>query len=107
MPDNQVPEVEPQEAQNRIRAGAMLLDVRRQDEFDEARIPGSTLIVLDELQTRLAELPRDRQIIVHCKSGGRSARAAAWLNSNGLDAVNMQGGIDEWKQLGLEVEPGA
>lgn len=106
MPYNQVPDIQPAEAEARIREGALLLDVRRQDEFAEARIPGSTLIVLDELQARVGELPNDRQIVVHCKSGGRSARAAAWLRSNGFDAVNLEGGIDEWAQQGLPVEPG-
>ncbi len=106
MDENQVPEIGPEEARQRIEAGALLLDVRRQDEFDLARIPGSTLIVLDELTQRAGELPRDREIVVQCKSGGRSARAAAWLNAHGYSAVNLAGGIEDWREQGLPVEPG-
>lgn len=107
MPYQNVPDIQPEEAQARLKEGALLLDVRRHDEFAAARIPGSVLIVLDELQARVSELPDDRSIIVHCKSGGRSARAAAWLRSNGFDAVNLDGGIDEWAQQGLPTEPGS
>lgn len=106
MAENSVREIGPQEARQRIEAGALLLDVRRQDEFDQARIPGSTLIVLDELTKRVGELPRDREIVVQCKSGGRSGRAAAWLVAQGYSAVNLAGGIDEWNEQGLPVEPG-
>ena len=102
----QAKDITPQEAREAVAAGALLLDVRRADEIAERHIPGSTWILLDELQARVAELPRDRQIVVQCKSGGRSLRAANWLLGQGFDAVNMAGGIDEWQQLGLPVEPG-
>lgn len=101
-----VPEIGPEEAQKRIANGAVLLDVRMKQEFSESRIPGSRLIVLHELTQRAAELPKDREIVVQCKSGGRSAQAAAWLNRNGWTAVNLAGGIDEWNLLGLPVEAG-
>ena len=103
---NGVPEVNVDEAVERIAAGAVLLDVRTQDEFDEERIPGSQFITLSELQQRSAELPTDREIVGQCKSGGRSAQAAAWLNRNGFVAVNLAGGIDDWKLAGRPVEPG-
>lgn len=106
MSEAAVPEVGPAEASERIRAGAQLLDVRTKKEFREARIPGSKLIELDELMNRAGELDRDREIVVQCKSGGRSARAAAWLNREGYSAVNLAGGIEEWSKQGLPVEPG-
>ncbi len=104
--NHDVPEVDVEEAAGRIEAGALLLDVRNQDEFDQERIPGSQFITLSELQERADELPKDREIVVQCKSGGRSAQAAAWLNRNGFNAVNLRGGIDDWKLAGRQVKPG-
>ena len=60
-----------------------LLDVREPNEFQIGRIPGSTLIPLGEVPQRVNEIPRDKEIIVHCKMGGRSAKAAAFLRQQG------------------------
>ena len=77
-----------------------LLDVREPREFDIARIPGSVLIPLGELPKRLNELPQGPEapdIIVHCKSGVRSAKAVNLLREQGFDRVqNLQGGILAW-----------
>jgi molybdopterin/thiamine biosynthesis adenylyltransferase/rhodanese-related sulfurtransferase/molybdopterin converting factor small subunit len=74
-----------------------LLDVREPREYDIARIDGSTLIPLGELPKRMDELPRGADIIVHCKSGVRSAKAVNLLRENGFDRVqNLKGGILEW-----------
>ena len=74
-----------------------LLDVREPQEYQIARIPGSTLIPLGEIPQRVDEIPRDREIIVHCKMGGRSAKAAAFLRSKGFSRVkNLKGGILDW-----------
>ncbi|HYF35461.1 MAG TPA: molybdopterin-synthase adenylyltransferase MoeB [Prosthecobacter sp.] len=76
-----------------------LLDVREPDEFEKARISGSTLIPLGSVSERAAEIPRDRKIVVHCKSGGRSARAVAALQDLGYDNVwNVAGGISAWSE---------
>ena len=77
----------------------VLIDVRQPAEHATAAIPGSTLIPLDELASRLGEIPRGRAIYVHCKSGMRSARAVAILTENGIQAVNVTGGIDAWHAL--------
>jgi adenylyltransferase/sulfurtransferase len=77
-----------------------LLDVREQNEFDIARIPGSTLIPLGELPRRLAELPQGPdapEIVVHCKMGGRSAKAVNLLREKGFARTkNLAGGILAW-----------
>jgi adenylyltransferase/sulfurtransferase len=74
-----------------------LLDVREPTEFQIGRIPGSTLIPLGEVPRRVGEIPRDREIIVHCKMGGRSAKAAAFLRQQGYTRVkNLKGGILDW-----------
>jgi molybdopterin/thiamine biosynthesis adenylyltransferase/rhodanese-related sulfurtransferase len=73
-----------------------LIDVREPSEHAICRIDGARLVPLNELQRRLDLLPRDRPVVVHCKSGGRSARAAAMLRSRGYDARNLSGGILAW-----------
>jgi adenylyltransferase/sulfurtransferase len=76
-----------------------LLDVREPNEFKIGRIPGSTLIPLGEVPQRYREIPRDKDIIVMCKMGGRSARAAAFLRQQGFKSVkNLKGGILDWSE---------
>ena len=74
-----------------------LLDVREPNEFKIGRIPGSTLIPLGEVPQRFQEIPKDKEIVVHCKMGGRSAKAAAFLRQQGYSTVkNLTGGILDW-----------
>jgi adenylyltransferase/sulfurtransferase len=81
------------------RGDYLLVDVREPDEFEEDRIPGSRLIPLGDLPSRLAELPRGKTIVFHCGSGGRSARATVLARERGLDALNLRGGIRAWQLL--------
>ena len=77
----------------------LLLDVREQGEFETARIEGSMLIPLGELEARLEELSSWRQslIVVHCHHGGRSAAACKVLLSQGFEQIeNLAGGIEAW-----------
>ncbi len=74
-----------------------VLDVREPHEVAICRIEGSWEIPLGELPTRYAEVPRDRDVVVHCKMGGRSAQAVEFLKSQGYDNVrNLAGGILRW-----------
>jgi sulfur-carrier protein adenylyltransferase/sulfurtransferase len=74
-----------------------LLDVREPNEYQIGKIPGSTLIPLGEVPQRVSEIPRDKEIIVHCKMGGRSAKAATFLRQQGYTNVkNLKGGILDW-----------
>ncbi|MEE2636822.1 MAG: molybdopterin-synthase adenylyltransferase MoeB [Acidobacteriota bacterium] len=75
----------------------LLLDVRETREFEICRIPGSVLIPLGELSTRLAEIEGNRDIVVHCKSGARSGKAVRLLQKAGYPgARNLKGGILAW-----------
>ncbi len=75
----------------------LLIDVREPDEHAAARIEGSRLIPLKTLPDELASLPADREIFVHCKSGGRSAKAVQLLLDHGFTRVrNVAGGMDSW-----------
>jgi adenylyltransferase/sulfurtransferase len=85
----------------------ILIDCRNPDEHTRARIAGAQLIPLPELPQRLAELEahRNQSIIVHCASGGRSARACELLAQAGFaDPVNVRGGIRAWIERGYPVE---
>jgi sulfur-carrier protein adenylyltransferase/sulfurtransferase len=75
----------------------LLIDVRESDEHAIAHIDGSRLIPLKELPDQLGSLPKDREILVHCKAGGRSARAVQLMLDHGFTQVkNVSGGIDAW-----------
>jgi adenylyltransferase/sulfurtransferase len=74
-----------------------IVDVREPNEYQINRIPGSQLIPLGDIPRRYAELNPDDEIVVHCKMGGRSAKAADFLRSVGFKRVlNLQGGILDW-----------
>jgi len=86
------------------RGEVFILDVRTQDEYNEGHILGSTLIPVDELDSRLKELPRDKKILVYCRSGSRSLTASEKLENSGFTQLyNMKGGITEWKNAGYDV----
>jgi rhodanese-related sulfurtransferase len=74
-----------------------VLDVREARELAVARYPFPVLHVpMSQVPARLDEIPKDRTVVCACRSGSRSAHIAAFLRSNGLDAVNLDGGILAW-----------
>lgn len=78
-------------------AKTVLLDVRRAEERQKGAFPGSIHIPLDELRARAGELPRDREIIVHCQSGQRSYYACRLLSQRGFKVRNLTGSWRTWK----------
>ena len=86
--------------------GVFVLDVRNPDEFEEARVPGVVLIPLPEIEERVQEVPADAQVYVICRSGARSARAAEFLQTQGIDAINVAGGTSAWIESGRGVDSG-
>lgn len=97
-------EISVQEAANRRDQGAFILDVRHKEEWDEYHIPDSTLIPLEELAARSGEIPRDREIIVVCRTGERSAQGRSILLAAGYTQVtSMTGGLIQWRTQGYSV----
>lgn len=87
--------------------GAFILDVRTSEEWAEFHIPGSTLIPVDELESRVNEVPRGRQVVVVCRSGNRSAVGRDILKGASYDQVtSMAGGLKAWRDGGLETIAG-
>ncbi|MEF3120252.1 rhodanese-like domain-containing protein [Kocuria flava] len=84
----------------RLGADAVVLDVREEDEFAEARIAGARNVPLSRLADSLNDVPAARPLHVLCAGGGRSARATQFLETQGFDAVNVLGGINEWYRAG-------
>jgi rhodanese-related sulfurtransferase len=99
-----VVEVSASQANAKRQAGAWLLDVRTPEEWDTGHIPGSKLIPLADLPTRLAEVPRGREVVVVCRSGRRSKEAAELLQKAGYQgAVSLAGGLQAWTAAGYPV----
>jgi rhodanese-related sulfurtransferase len=94
------------EAYTLYQNGAFVLDVRTQEEWNEFHAPNTTLIPLDQLASRLNEVPRDRQVVVVCRSGNRSQQGRDILFNAGFEQVtSMTGGLTEWRASGYPVEP--
>lgn len=99
-------DIDPRELVQKM-AQVTLIDVRQAEEYkgELGHIPNSRLMVLDTIPVRLDEIPKDKPIVFICRSGGRSARAAAYALQNGLQEVyNLKGGMLLWNDLHLPSE---
>ena len=83
-----------------LPAGLLVLDVREDDEWQAGHVAGSLHIPLMELGNRYGELPDAEQTLVVCRVGNRSAYAAGFLIQQGIDAVNLAGGLVAWEVAG-------
>ncbi len=89
------------------RGDLFLLDVRTPGEYQQARLDGARLIPIDQFVKRLAEVPKDRPVLVYCAVGSRSAQVVNYLARQGYPEIyNMSGGIYAWAQKGLPVLQG-
>ena len=86
------------------QAGLRLLDVRTDAEIAQGKIPQGEPLPLHLVPLRLGEMERNATTVFYCRSGGRSAQAAAFVAANGFtDVYNLQGGIIAWAQAGLPI----
>ncbi|MFD1717638.1 rhodanese-like domain-containing protein [Georgenia deserti] len=101
-PGSDVPvnELDPEQP---VPPGYVLLDVREQEEWDAGHAPGAVHIPMGELPARMDDIP-EGELLVVCRSGGRSARSVQWLNQAGFDAYNVADGMKGWQRSGLPVE---
>ena len=86
-----------------VPADAVLLDVREDDEWAAGHVEGAHHVPMGDVPARLDEvagLADAGELVVVCRSGARSARVVAWLARNGVDAVNLDGGMGAWASAG-------
>jgi DMSO/TMAO reductase YedYZ molybdopterin-dependent catalytic subunit len=102
-PHSAAPEVGARAAAALVEAGALLIDVREPGEWQAGHVAQAWLLPMGQVAHHLDDLPQDRQIVVVCRSGGRSAAVAEALRAWGLDAVNLSGGMTAWALAGLPV----
>ena len=91
--------IEPEEVEARLSSGQSLdiIDVREVEEVQTGKIPTAVNIPLGLLEFRMNELDKSKEYIVVCHAGGRSARAVQFLESQGYNVTNMNGGMLEWE----------
>ncbi|HEY8122934.1 MAG TPA: rhodanese-like domain-containing protein [Myxococcota bacterium] len=96
-----------------VLAGAdapLLLDVRTPDEFAQGHVPGATLVPVQELEARLAELDayKTRGVVTYCEVGGRASKAAELLRAHGFANVRqLDGSMKRWREEAREVATGS
>ncbi len=88
--------VDPDQARELVEQGALLVDVRTPQEYEQHHIPGALNLPLQELDNRISELPEDQDIVLYCRSGARSGRALQRLQSLGYSDVYDLGSISRW-----------
>lgn len=100
-----VQEISPKDLRARLDTAdpPVVLDVREPWELDIARLPRTLDIPMNEVPARLQDLPKDRDIVVMCRSGGRSSKVVDYLHRMGYRVANLTGGILAWAH---DVDPG-
>jgi rhodanese-related sulfurtransferase len=98
-------EVSRAEAREMLDAGAQLVDVRADHEWEAGHLPGATHIELPQIAARADEIDKDRPVIIYCRGDNRSDMAAAALAEAGYDAMKLAEGATGWEEEGLELEP--
>jgi rhodanese-related sulfurtransferase len=100
-------EITVEQAAQKRDQGAFILDVRELSEWTQFHIPGATLIPLGDLPDRLSEVPKDREVVVVCRSGNRSQQGRDILLNAGYPKVtSMAGGVTQWQTQGLPIVTG-
>lgn len=105
LPQNDVYNISPLELQNRLSRGdgpPLVVDVREPREYKRGHVPHAELIPLSKIMFEIPDIPRDREIVLVCRAGRRSARAAHVLQTKGFDNISiLKGGLSAWEAAGL------
>jgi rhodanese-related sulfurtransferase len=101
-----VTDLDPGEARRLVAAGAFLLDVREDDEWEAGHAPEAAHVAMGLVSERIDEIPADRTVVCVCRVGGRSGAVANALAGVGYDVRNVGGGMLAWELAGLPVVSG-
>ena len=96
----EIPETLVSALPGRLPSSLEVLDVREDDEWAAGHIEGATHIRMSEIPARVGELPDGAQVLVVCRVGARSGVVTQFLVANGIDAVNLAGGMAAWERAG-------
>lgn len=102
-----VKEIEASDLQSRLASGdeITVVDIRSDAELAQGVLPNSEHIAMHLIPLRLQDLPKDKDIVLYCRSGARSAHACSFLAQQGVDnVINLRGGIISWARSGLPIE---
>jgi rhodanese-related sulfurtransferase len=95
-----VPSVDAVTARQLVDDGAAMVDVRTTHEWNAGHAPFAVHLELGDLTSRLNRVPRNKKVVVVCRSGNRSRRACRQLAAAGYDVVNLRGGMSAWQRTG-------
>ena len=101
-----IQEITTDELASVIEAGGKVVDVREPDEFEQARVPGATLVPLATVPQNVAAFHGEGTTYVICRTGGRSMQACEYLAAQGVDVANVAGGTMAWIASGRDVMSG-
>ena len=101
-----VKEIDPSGLQSRLEQGddVVLIDIRSDAEVAQGVLPGSDHLPMHLIPLRMHDLPKDKDVVLYCRSGARSYHACNFLSQQGIDnVINLRGGIISWARQGLEI----
>ena len=101
-----IKEIDATELQQRLNAGddLLLLDIRSEAEVAHGTLPGAEFLPMHLIPLRMNEFPKDKDVVLYCRSGARSYHACAYLLQQGIDnVINLRGGIIGWAREGHEI----
>lgn len=102
----QIKEIDSSELKNRLDAGEdiVLLDIRSEAELRQGILPDSEHLPMHLIPLKIQDLPKDKDVVLYCRSGARSYHACAFLAQQGVDnVINLRGGILDWARSGYEI----
>ena len=101
-----VPEIDLTTLETLLSESIVLVDVREDDEYADGHVSGAVHIALSTVPDRVGEIPSDGPVYVICAVGGRSGKAAEFLRTKGINAINVAGGTNGWVDAGRPVVRG-
>lgn len=98
-------DITPQRVSELVDSGALLIDVRRDYEWDAGHIAGASNIEMNDLTSNAESIAREEAVVFYCRTGNRSSLAAAAFREAGFDAYHLDGGLQAWVDQGRELDP--